>query len=130
PAPPSPAPPKAPAPRPFSAARRVATPAPALSPPAPPPPPAVAANDAALASVDARDEPDDAERPAATRGFTLMAPRAAVRAAPAPPAPAARLRAAAAAGRTAEVGALLAQGVPVDAPDADGETALMESIQW
>ena len=43
--------------------------------------------------------------------------------------PAARLRAAAAAGRMAEVKALLAQGAPVDAPDADGETALMKSIQ-
>jgi ankyrin repeat protein len=42
---------------------------------------------------------------------------------------AARLRAAAAAGRTAEMDALLAQGVPVDAPDADGDTALMNSIQ-
>ncbi len=42
---------------------------------------------------------------------------------------AARLRAAAAAGRTDEVEDLLAQDVPIDAPDADGETALMKSIQ-
>jgi uncharacterized protein len=41
---------------------------------------------------------------------------------------AAKLRAAAAAGRTAEVKALLVQGVPVDASDADGKTALMRSI--
>jgi len=41
----------------------------------------------------------------------------------------ARLHAAAAAGRTAEVAALLAKGVPVDAPDDDSETALMKSIQ-
>ena len=40
-----------------------------------------------------------------------------------------RLRAAAAAGRIDEVTALLAEGVPVDAPDADGETALMRSIK-
>jgi hypothetical protein len=40
-----------------------------------------------------------------------------------------RLRAAAAAGRLAELTALLAQGTPVDAPDSDGETALMKSIQ-
>jgi len=40
-----------------------------------------------------------------------------------------RLRAAAAAGRTAEVEALLTQGVSVDAPDSDGETALMKSIE-
>jgi hypothetical protein len=43
--------------------------------------------------------------------------------------PAARLRAAAASGRTSEIQTLLAQGVPVDAPDADGDTALMRSIQ-
>jgi hypothetical protein len=42
---------------------------------------------------------------------------------------AARLRAAAAAGRTTELEALLEHGVPVDAPDADGNTALMKSIQ-
>jgi len=41
---------------------------------------------------------------------------------------AARLRAAAADGRTGEVEALLAQGVPVDAPDRNGTTALMMSI--
>ena len=46
-----------------------------------------------------------------------------------PPDQAARLRAAAAAGRTAEVKTLLARGVAVDAPDADGDTALMKSIQ-
>ena len=40
----------------------------------------------------------------------------------------ARLRAAAAAGRLAEVEALLDQGESVDAPDADGDTALMKSI--
>jgi hypothetical protein len=39
-----------------------------------------------------------------------------------------RLRAAAAAGRTAELEAILAQGVPVDAPDSEGSTALMKSI--
>ncbi|CAN7213635.1 ankyrin repeat domain-containing protein [Phenylobacterium sp. LjRoot225] len=42
---------------------------------------------------------------------------------------AARLRGAAAAGRIGEVKALLAQGIPVDAADADGETALMKSIR-
>jgi len=41
----------------------------------------------------------------------------------------ARLRAAAAAGRIREVTALLAGGVPVDAVDAAGETALMKAIQ-
>ena len=42
---------------------------------------------------------------------------------------AARLRAAAAGGRAAEVEALLAEGVPIDSPDADGQTALMKAIQ-
>jgi len=45
------------------------------------------------------------------------------------PDPASRLRAAAAVGRTAELEVLLAQGAPIDAPDADGNTALMKSIQ-
>ncbi|HZZ87304.1 MAG TPA: hypothetical protein VFE13_03125 [Caulobacteraceae bacterium] len=40
-----------------------------------------------------------------------------------------RLRAAAAAGRTAELDALLRQGAPVDAPDAAGDTALMLSLR-
>jgi hypothetical protein len=43
--------------------------------------------------------------------------------------PAAQLRAAAAAGRTSEIAALLDQGVPVDAADANGDTALMKSVQ-
>jgi hypothetical protein len=43
--------------------------------------------------------------------------------------PGARLRAAAAAGRTADVEALLEHGAPVDSPDAEGDTALMKSIQ-
>ena len=42
---------------------------------------------------------------------------------------AANLRAAAAGGRTAEVQALLGQGVAVDAADAYGNTALMDGIQ-
>jgi hypothetical protein len=43
--------------------------------------------------------------------------------------PGARLRAAAAAGHTGEVQDLLQHGAPVDAPDAAGDTALMQSIQ-
>jgi hypothetical protein len=43
--------------------------------------------------------------------------------------PGAQLRAAAAAGRTKEVAALLERGVSVDSPDADGDTALMKSIE-
>jgi hypothetical protein len=40
-----------------------------------------------------------------------------------------RLRAAATGGRLAEIQALLAQGAPIDAADADGTTALMNSIK-
>ena len=47
----------------------------------------------------------------------------------APEVRAARLRAAAAAGRVAELTALLAQGTPVDGPDSEGETALMKAVQ-
>jgi ankyrin repeat protein len=43
--------------------------------------------------------------------------------------PAAKLHAAAAAGRTAEVTALLADGAAVDAPDREGETALMKAVR-
>jgi ankyrin repeat protein len=53
-------------------------------------------------------------------------------AAPSPDSPAgraARLRDAAAGGQTADVAALLAKRVPVDAPDAEGETALMKAVQ-
>ena len=41
----------------------------------------------------------------------------------------ARLDAAAAAGREAEVEALLAQGAPADAADADGDTAMMKAVR-
>jgi hypothetical protein len=43
--------------------------------------------------------------------------------------PGARLRAAAAKGRTDDVEVLLEHGAPVDAADAEGETALMKSIE-
>ena len=43
--------------------------------------------------------------------------------------PAARLRAAAAAGRIADVAALLDSGVPIDTPDDEGDTALMQSVR-
>jgi ankyrin repeat protein len=62
---------------------------------------------------------------------TQATAKAARIAAPAPPPadPGARLRSAAALGRAADVEALLARGVAVDAPDADGETALMKAIR-
>jgi len=69
-------------------------------------------------------------RGAASRVFE-PAPNLDARFAPAPvrPDPGERLRAAAAAGRTAELAALLARGVAVDAVDEKGETALMKSIE-
>jgi hypothetical protein len=75
---------------------------------------------------------------AAARAFAAPPP-APVMAAPAAPPPLmdrsgdetnpAQLRAAAAAGRTSEAQALLDRQIPVDATDADGETALMKSIK-
>jgi hypothetical protein len=91
-------------------------------------------------SADAHDEAVEAN--SAARSAATRAPSSAYAAPPAAVAqsrfetsgdlasePAARLRAAAAAGRAAEVTSLLAQGVPVDSADAKGETALMKSIQ-
>ncbi|MBU1379022.1 MAG: ankyrin repeat domain-containing protein [Alphaproteobacteria bacterium] len=57
-----------------------------------------------------------------------MAPRAATPV-ESPSALAAKLRDAAARGRTGELKRLLAKGAPVDMPDDDGETALMRSIR-
>ena len=91
---------------------------------------AAAANDVAAASGDARDE---ITVTAARRSSAFAAPRAALGRFAAsltrPADQAARLRAAAAAGRTAEVESLLGQGVPVDVPDADGDTALIKSVR-
>jgi hypothetical protein len=120
----------------------------AQAPPPPAPAPAVSADRAAAfpqekasaaPSAVARDEA--AEAPKAARGVDR---REAASGFAAPPATsmgslaapdataaerAARLRAAAAAGRTKDIEALLDQGVPVDASDAEGNTALMLSIR-
>jgi hypothetical protein len=121
---PAPAPPAAAEPRAFPAA-------------APPPPPVVAseqaesprtANYPASVSGGATDETAKAQGSLSVAG----ARRAAFAAAPVAGMPqdqSARLRAAAAAGRTAEVVDLLKQGAPVDAPDAAGDTALIKSIE-
>ena len=66
--------------------------------------------------------------PVAITAFTSSS-RDAVGINPAAVNPGAQLRAAAAAGRTEDMEALLHQGAPVDAPDAAGDTALMISIQ-
>jgi hypothetical protein len=150
-APPPPSPSIEPAPRAFPAASAtaprsgrvrgvIAPPAEALMEPRPPPPPPpprppvevvvtaekVASAPAAKASGvraagDAADGPDRASSSAGLVGEGVStAPRKDR---------GARLRAAAAAGRTTEVETLLRQGAPIDSPDASGDTALMKSIQ-
>lgn len=115
-----------------SAAAQMPPPAPVAPPPvvAPeaagaPPPTAFPAPQGRAESVEAQTSPPPAAPVAAP------APAARTQAAPAAPSAGlgARLRAAAAAGRIAEVRELLAQGAPVDARDSDGETALMKSVR-
>jgi len=104
---------------------------------APPPPPVVASEQA--------ESPRGADYPGSVSGgatdetaraqgslSATAGRRAAFAASPVAGLPrdqSARLRAAAAAGRTAEVVDLLKQGAPVDAPDAAGDTALIKSIE-
>jgi hypothetical protein len=101
------------------------------APPAPPPP----SSDVTV-EAERRERDGAAADQSEARGAAMQAPAAGFAAqtgaqalAGLSPDAAARLRAAAAAGRTAELDALLAQGVAVDATDAAGETALMKSIQ-
>lgn len=110
---------------------------------APPPPPEVAserleqapaakAADSNGGSDEVVDVKGGLPAPASRRATFADAPIAGHRSessAKLPPDQAARLRAAAAAGRTAEVEDLLKQGAPVDAPDAAGDTALIKSLQ-
>jgi hypothetical protein len=140
PAPPPPVPPIEPAPRAFPAAS-AASPAPPTIVTAERAAQAPAAADAGTLSADARDEVAEAQGglapPAARRASSsafaappAAAPMSRFKSSPGLASdPAARLRAAAAAGRTAEVEALLDQGAPVDAPDANGDTALIKSVQ-
>jgi hypothetical protein len=88
---------------------------------------AAAANDVGALAGGERDEEITVTASRRETGSTFAARAAAPSARPA--SQAAKLRAAAAAGRTAEVDALLEQGAPIDAPDADGNTALMKSLQ-
>ena len=116
-------------------------------PPPPPPPAAMAASPRASPADEAAAPPPassdsvvvTAERrqqrlekvPVAVSTFSGQS-RDAAPAAPSgglPADQAASLRAAAAAGRAADIEGLLAKGVPVDAADAAGETALMKSVQ-
>lgn len=109
-------------------------------PPPPPPPPPPAAPPEAIATP--RPAPPASQNSTVSvsaftsRARDEAAPRGGLAAKAAPPAsvtgapdPAARLRAAAAAGRTAELAKLLGQGVPVDSPGDDGDTALIESVR-
>jgi hypothetical protein len=100
--------------------------------PAPPPPPPVAPpssrdaldEQAAVGGMAARAAKPASEAPSSDTSVNEVAVTAEKRSDPAD-----RLRAAAAAGRTDEIRALLATGVPIDAQDADGNTALMKSVE-
>jgi len=110
----------------------------APSPPQPPPPPAPVAVTAATGPADAAGSV--VVTAAKRAGLSAAEPPVVSPPAPpvrnrfeafiaSPPDPAAGLRAAAAAGRTSEIETLLAQGVPVDAPDLAGDTALIRSVR-
>jgi len=96
----------------------------AAPPPAPPPALRIAPDVGVEGLVMHR-----AEAPAADRGMAAAAPMAQAQAPASPTDRTARLHAAATAGDLAELANLLAEGTPVDAPDSEGETALMKSIQ-
>jgi len=113
-----------------------ATKAPAAAAPvieAAPPPPASLARAEAPSPVRPAPAPpatEDSFSEVVVTGSRIAAPEARAAAAPVPADRlAARLRAAAARGRIAELEALLARGVPVDAADENGDTALMQSIR-
>ncbi|MDP3618310.1 MAG: ankyrin repeat domain-containing protein [Ramlibacter sp.] len=101
--------------------------------PAPSFEPAPARAEAEAAADSAADFTETRSR-AASPSAAARAPSAA-KAAPAPALPvsagsmATRLQDAAAEGRVAELSRLLAEGARVDAPDNDGETALMKAVQ-
>jgi len=118
------------------ASEPAAPPAPA---PAPPPPPPLPIPQVARARPEALPPAAAAPSPAMDGGLSELVvtgsriPPGEARRVAAPAASpdrlATRLRDAAARGRTAEVSALLRRGVPVDAPDDEGETALMKAVR-
>jgi ankyrin repeat protein len=77
---------------------------------------------------DAASKASAAARPDETEAVASGAPQGGL-AAPSRVDEGAELRAAAADGRTADIRALLAKGAPVDAPDANGDTALMKAVR-
>jgi hypothetical protein len=145
------APPAAPAPAPVAVAPDIAAeaeerargaavtaePSPRLGPSpqaAPPPlvaPPAAPAMEAAAADSSAVVVTRGRAGPLPATASARSAPSQAVvgSTATAPAASAARLREAAAAGRTGELTSLLDQGARIDDPDDKGETALMKSVR-
>lgn len=82
-----------------------------------------------IQSDEARPQARASSPGAAVEEMVVTRGRAAAKSASSPESLAERLRAAAAEGRTSEMAALLAKGIPIDAPDDDGETALMRAIQ-
>jgi hypothetical protein len=117
-----PRPPMTEAPRAFP----TAPPSPPPPPPAPSPlagriAPAAPQTGSGYAAAGPSPEAEDAVRGGAEHAYNS--------ATTAPPDRGAALRDAAASGRVADVEALLAQGTPVDAADAQGDTALMRAIQ-
>ena len=110
-----------------------AFPAPPPAPPPPPPPPPSAPAPLAAPSTSLDEAVVVTGSRIGRRDFGAAAPTRAMQMSAAPLVgsaadPGARLRAAAAGGRTAEIETLLAQGVPVDAANVNGTTALMDSI--
>jgi type IV secretory pathway VirB10-like protein len=109
--------------------------------PAPPPPPPPPPSPTAVVTAERRESADAAAAQNATRSAEKATPGPGFAGAPAAAMArpdssadlssdqASRLRAAAAAGRTMTVDALLAQGAPIDAADPDGNTALMDAIK-
>jgi hypothetical protein len=92
----------------------------ALAPPPPPPPSSEVVEDVVVTGSRRAEAPAAAARTSKAAEDAAQAPGSAREE---------RLRAAAAAGRITELTALLNQGVPVDARDDDGETALIKAVR-
>jgi hypothetical protein len=130
-----------PAAEPQSADIVAAEPSPAFRAPPPPPPAPPVALAAPAARFAPAPPPPAAAAPSTNsieemvvvtgekRGAASAKAARVASPAPLPGDPAARLRTAAALGSTADVEALLAGGAAVDAPDAEGETALMKAVR-
>lgn len=107
----------------------MAAPAPALTPAPAPPPPSPAPLTAPLRAQISPRSLDQASPSSSVGEVVVTGARISRRAQAEWASRTAGLRDAAAAGKTEEVQTLLDHGVPVDAPDSQGVTALMRSIQ-